>query len=145
MNPLKMRNSIFLSILFLLSSCSANYYLKRSQKLERRAIEMGANVTHDTVYVDRQVIVPERHFDTLVQNVNFTDTIFVTKDNVVTKIKINEREKTVYVNTVCPPDTVRLRIPVEVIKNIETGNNSLLWILVAIVAGVAIISFIYRK
>jgi len=137
-------NSIFLSILFLLSSCSANYYLKRSQKLERRAIEMGAKITVDTVYVDRQVIVPERHFDTLVQNVNFTDTIFVTKDNVVTKIKINEREKTVYVNTVCPPDTVRLRIPVEVIKKIETGHNYN-WVIILIVAAVGAVLLLKRK
>lgn len=121
-----------LLIPFLLCNCSANYYLKRSQKLERKAIEMGAKVTIDTIYVDRQVIVPERSFDTVVQNVNFHDTIFVTKDNVVTKIKINEREKTVYVNTVCPPDTVLLRVPVEVIKKIETDvNKSWIWWLVA--------------
>lgn len=140
-----MRNSIFLSILFLLSSCSANYYLKRSQKLERKAIEMGAKVTIDTVYVDRQIITPERHIDTVVQNVNFTDTIFVTKDNVVTKIKINEREKTVYVNTVCPPDTVVLRVPVEVVKKIETDvKPSILWILIIIVGVVAVVSFVRK-
>jgi hypothetical protein len=63
-----MRNSLVIAILFLFCSCSANYYLKRSQKLERRAIEMGAKVTVDTVYVDRQVIVPERSFDTVVQS-----------------------------------------------------------------------------
>jgi hypothetical protein len=139
-----MRNSLVIAILFLFCSCSANYYLKRSQKLERRAIEMGAKVTVDTVYVDRQVIVPERSFDTVVQSVNFHDTIFVTKDNVVTKIKINEREKTVYVNTVCPPDTVLLRVPVEVIKKIETDGKGGLWkilIMIAVTLGLLYIIF----
>jgi hypothetical protein len=140
-----MRNSLVIAILFLLSSCSANYYLKRSQKLERKAIEMGAKVTVDTIYVDRQVIVPERSFDTVVQNVNFHDTIFVSRDNVVTKIKINEREKTVYVNTVCPPDTVRLRIPVEVIKKIETNGGVSWWLPLALVMAVLAYLIFRRK
>lgn len=108
---------------------------------------MGAKVTVDTIYVERQIITPERHIDTVVQNVNFTDTIFVTKDNVVTKIKINELEKTVYVNTVCPPDTIVLRVPVEVIKKIDTkGSSKSVWLgrLIGFVIGALFVFMLIR-
>lgn len=144
-----MRIVSFLLIVIFLSGCSANYYLKRSQKLERRAIEMGAKVTVDTVYVDRQVIVPESHTDTLVSWLENTDTIYITKDRIVTKVKINPIEKTVYVDAKCLPDTVLLRVPVEVIKKIETsagiGKYAIYGFILLFVIGLIVGASMFKK
>src|SRR5690349_17145665 len=68
-----------------LTSCSPAGKLKRAQKLIDKAEQAGAKWSVDTVYITKEVIVPERVLDTLVRYVNLTDTITVTENNVVTK------------------------------------------------------------
>lgn len=52
-----MKKLIYISLVFLLSSCGANYHLKKSEQHRRKAIELGAKVSSDTVYVTRNIPV----------------------------------------------------------------------------------------
>jgi len=135
----------------ILSGCGPANLLKRAQKLEAKAILKGASVAHDTVFVDRTVIVPKIEIDTVVTNVNFRDTIVVTKDNVVTKIKINDVLRTVYVNTICPPDTLKIKVPFTVTKTIKAGYTNWQYysvmisgILFGLVAGAILSKLLWR-
>lgn len=126
---------LFLS--FFLIGCSANFHLRQAEIHLRKAALLGAKIERDTVYVEREVLVPSIHFDTVVREVNFLDTVVVTKNNIITKIKINTVEKEVYIKTVCPPDTVRIEVPVTVKEKIESGWPWW-WLLVAGLGGLVV-------
>lgn len=123
----------YAGILIVLSSCGAGWHLKRARFHELKAESLGANVNQDTVFITKEVIVPQIEIDTVLSEVNFRDTIVVTKDNVVTKIKINDILRTVYVNTICPPDTLKIEVPFTVTKEISAGYTT--WQLIGYVAG----------
>ena len=127
----------------LLTACSPAWHLKQAEKHLKKAEIKGASAQIDTVFVDREVIVPEVRFDTVVREVNFTDTVVVTQNNVITKVKVNTVEREVYIKTVCPPDTVKIEVPVSVTKEIKTGYP-LWWLAVAAICGVGI-GFILMK
>lgn len=112
-----MKSILSVVSLVILTSCGASYYLKRAEVNIRKAEQLGAKVTQDTVY--KTVEVPEVKIDTLVEKVNFLDTIYVTKNRVVTKVKIDVKDSTVYVETKCPP--VKLEVPVAVNRDIKAG------------------------
>lgn len=111
----------WLLILFLASSCGAKFHLRQAERHLRKAEMLGAKVSKDTVFVDREWISPQIQFDTVVKQVNFIDTVIVTKDNVITKVKVNTVEKEIYIKTTCPPDTLRIEVPVQVNDNIDAG------------------------
>lgn len=123
----------WLAIILLLSSCGPSYYLKKAERALKKAEQLGADISADTVYVDREIIVPETHFDTVLTEVNFRDTITVTKDRVVTRVKVNTVEKKIFVETECPPDTLKIRVPVTVTKEISAGYSLWEMIILAIV------------
>jgi hypothetical protein len=121
---------IFLTLLIAMMSCKSGYHLKRAAKFERKkqeqlakAIEKGAKVKSDTVFKEIIVKVPEVRVDTVVKNVSFTDTIIVTKDKVITKVKVDVQEKTVYVETKCPEIIKTVKVPVRVETQIQARQN----------------------
>lgn len=119
-------------------SCGANYHLRKAEQHIRKAEIKGAKVSADTVYKEIEVIRPEVRVDTLVKEVNFSDTIYVEKDRVVTKVKVNTVEKKVFVETICPPDTVKIEVPVVVNRDIKSGIGTMqiiLYIIVALAVG----------
>jgi len=109
----------------ILSSCGAANQLKRAERLIAKAEAKGAKWSVDTVYVTKEVIVPEVKFDTVIQKVNFTDTLTIVKDNIVTKVKVNTITKEIFVSTKCPPDTIRIEVPVRIDKSIKAGYTLL--------------------
>jgi len=141
-----MKYLILISVV-VLSGCGAPNLLSRADKLTKRAIEKGAKIQADTVFVDRTVIVPKIEIDTVVTNVNFRDTIVVNKDNVITKIKINDVLRTVYVNTICKADTIRIKVPVTVSKIIKAGFtvwDIIKWCLIVAVLSVLLGRLLWR-
>lgn len=110
-------------VLFLitLSSCGPAGKLRRANRLIDQAVAAGATVKTDTIFVTKTVVVPETHFDTVLTKVNFTDTITVEKDKVVTKVKINTVTKEVFVSTKCPERIKEVKVPVQVFKTISAG------------------------
>lgn len=128
----------FIILLLLLSGCSAteraNRQLKKAERAIAKAKVLGAEVKSDTIFTDRSYFIPEYRTDTLITQVKFTDTIRIENERIKWKVKVNEIEKTVYVDAKCKADTVIIRVPVEVTQKIKSGYS--LWeiIILAIVA-----------
>jgi hypothetical protein len=99
-------------------SCGSGYHLRRAAHHIARAKEKGAQVDKDTIYVTDTIRIKEFSSDTVFTNVTFTDTLVQTTDRTITKVKINYKDRTVYVKTYVKSDTVIrfLRIPCEQIK-----------------------------
>lgn len=129
----------WLAIILLLSSCGPSHYLKKAERALKKAEQLGASVKSDTVYIDREIIVPQTHFDTVLSMQNFRDTITVTKDRVVTRVKVNTVEKKIFVETECPPDTIKIRVPVTVTREISSGYS--LWELIILALAALAVGF----
>jgi late competence protein required for DNA uptake (superfamily II DNA/RNA helicase) len=127
----------YLILILLLSSCSANWHLKR-------AVKKGAKVKQDTVYV---TLTTERIItDTITEYKNLTDTIFTETIKWKSKILIDTVKQTIYQEIECKPDTIK--IPVQVNTEIKPDKNSgykiLIWMLIGAVL-VLIVLFILKK
>lgn len=134
-------------ILFLFTGCGAQYHANRAAWHLQKAKLKGAKVSVDTVYKTVEVVRPEIRVDTVVQKVNFRDTIVFTKDRVVTKIKIDTAFKEVFVQTICPPDTVKVEVAVPCTQ-IKTGYgwwDMLILALACLLVGGLIWRFFIRK
>ena len=112
---------IYIAILLSLTSCGANYYLKKAERALKKAEQLGAVVTSDTVYVDRTITVPEFRTDTLIMAMNFNDTIRIENERIKWKVKVNTVEKKVFVEAACKPVIKTINVPVEVIKETKAG------------------------
>jgi hypothetical protein len=126
-------------ILVLLTSCGPAWHLKQARKHELKAIAKGAEVKTDTIYITKEVIVPEIKFDTVLRQVNFNDTIVVEKEKVITRVKVNTVTKEIYVETKCPADTVKIEVPVTIKKEIKVkGGIKWWWLIIAAAAGLIV-------
>lgn len=123
-------------LLFTLSSCGASYHLKQSERHLRKAIEKGAKVADDTVYITKEVIVPEVRLDSVFTSLP-GDTVFLTKDKL--KIKyVNLPGDSVFIEGKCDPDTVKIEIPVVINREISAGYSVwkiIMFSLIALVLG----------
>lgn len=117
-----MKTQILILVVVFLVSCGPASKLKRAKKLIAKAESQGAIWTSDTVYKAVEIPVPEIRIDTLIKQVNFSDTITIVKDKVVTKIRVDSALKTIYVRTEAKPDTIRIKIPVRVENTIEAKS-----------------------
>lgn len=133
----KLIKYLLLSLLFI--HCSPAWHLKQAERHFKKAEIKGANVRVDTVYNTVTVIVPETHLDTVFSVQNFRDTITLEKDKIITKIKFDTLTRRLYVNTICPPDTVKVKVPFTVTKEINAGWPWW-WLLLAGLVGAALVS-----
>lgn len=129
-------------ILLIFTSCGPAAKLRRAEKLIAKAEKQGAKWKSDTVFKTIEVMTVKTQFDTVLKHVNFTDTITLTKDKIVTKVKINTVTKEVFVSTKVPADTIRVEVPVIVNREIKAGHGfwyylirGLLLAILAFVAG----------
>lgn len=129
-------------ILLILSSCSASNQLKRANKLISKAEAKGATWSIDTVFQTIEIVRESIKLDTVVDYT--TDTIVVTKDKLITKVLINEKEKKVYIESKLPADTVVKVVTHTVTKTITAGKNNILWIVLAVIAGVVVVRVVLR-
>lgn len=109
-------------IVLFLAGCSAQSKLRRAQRLIKLAEAEGAAWKVDTVFSERIVIVSETKVDTVVKVVNWTDTITLTKDKIVTRVVVTPAEKRVYIESKCDPDTIRIKVPTTVNKVIQVDK-----------------------
>ena len=112
---------LFITIATISASCGPAHYLKKADRALKKAEQLGAKITPDTVYIDRTYIVPERTVDTLLLRVNFTDTIRMETEKVKWKTKVNTVTRTIYTQVTCKPDTIKIKVPVTVEKEIKAG------------------------
>lgn len=104
-----MKSKIIIAALFLLTSCSAEWHLKR-------AIKKGISLQKDTISVVDTVLTKEVYHDTTVVT-KPNDTLYFTKDQWHVKIvRIND---TLHVQGGCKTDTliVERKIPIDRIVN----------------------------
>ncbi len=133
---------------FILFGCSPNYYLKRAERATRKAIELGAKVKVDTVYKDVQLFLPETKHDTIVRYNTLKDTIRIETEKVKWKVKVNEVEKTVYLDGTIKRDTVKVNVPVQIIRNISSGitfGSVVMSSIISAVIGGFLLFFLYLK
>lgn len=132
-------------LIITLTSCSdkATRQLRRSKKLEEKAIANGAKVTADTVIKEVAITIPEVKTDTVFQS-EPGDTVRIEKERL--KIKyVNLPKDSVYIYGECAADTVVKRIPVAVTRKISAGYTTWQMIVLAIFclpAGWLLISFV---
>jgi hypothetical protein len=120
-------------LLLLLSSCGPTFYLKRAERDLKKAEQLGAKVKSDTVWKEKIVYVPEYKTDTLIKRVDFRDTITLETTKVLTKVKVNTVTKEVYIESKCKSDTVKIRVPFTVTKEIKSGHSTWDLIILSIV------------
>jgi hypothetical protein len=107
----------------LFSSCTPAAKLRRAKKLISQAEASGLTWKSDTVFKNIEIIMPEVKFDTIIQHVDFRDTILITKDRIITRVKINTVERDVFVETKCPEKIVVKKVPYTVTREIKVGYS----------------------
>jgi hypothetical protein len=118
-----MKTFLLLSCVVLMTACGPESKLRRAKKLISKAEAEGVNWESDTVYREVKVIVPEIKLDTVIDVVNWHDTITVVKDRVTTKVVVTPSTKTVYIQSVCDSVIVEKRVPYTVTREIRIGDS----------------------
>lgn len=129
------RAALYLIAACLLIGCGPEAKLRKAKRLIHQAESAGLEWKSDTVFRDVEVKVPEIKFDTVLRQVNFRDTLVVTKDKVTTRVKVNTVEKQIFVETKCPEKVVIKKVPYTVTREIKVGDTfwtdfkqALLWV-----------------
>jgi hypothetical protein len=118
---MKQKLIIILSLALILSGCGPAFYLRKSERNLKKAIAKGAIITADTVYIEKQIFVPEVKTDTIFESQQ-GDTVVIQKDRL--KIKyVNLPGEKVYIEGECAADTVYIKTPVAVTKTIKAGKS----------------------
>lgn len=133
----------FLLLIILLSSCGVNYNLRRMAYHKRMAIAKGAEIKSDTVFTDRVYITPGDSTTVFLPGPGVT----IIRDTTIyqDRIKIRIRRDTVreMIQVECPPDTVKIRVPVAINETLcPPPDNKWKWIagiLACIVVWIALI------
>jgi hypothetical protein len=125
------RLSTAFALVILLTGCSANWHLKRAISKDPTILTQGVVIERvvDTI----EVITPELRVDTLHRFSRDTVTTYV--DRVKIRTKVDTVNKTVYVDVVCPGDTIY--VPYEydktVIKPRVRYTSDVIWAIVAFI------------
>lgn len=135
-----------LILLLLLSSCGVNYNLRRMAYHKRMAISKGAYLRTDTIFTDRVEIIPG---DSTVVTLPGSHTVTI-KDTVIyqDRIKIRVRRDTIRetIQVECPPDTVKIRVPVAVNETLcPPPDNKWKWIAAALAACLVVVGITMRR
>jgi hypothetical protein len=139
---------VFSLVAFILSSCGPNFYLKRAERATRKAIELGAKIRVDTVFKEVSFFTPESRMDTVVKYRTLKDTLRIETEKIKWKIRVNEVEKTVFVDGVVKRDTIKVTVPVQVVREVSSGigiGKLVLWSIVSAVLGGLFLFFLYLK
>lgn len=97
--------------------------LRKAKRLIREAEVAGVAWRVDTVFKEIPIIIPRIETDTLVQTLNFRDTVILVKDRLITKVKVNPVTKTVYISSKCDSVVIIKKVPVEVNRSIKVGYS----------------------
>jgi hypothetical protein len=70
--------------IILMTGCSARWHLKRAQHHINKAEQKGASIDSDTVYIEKEVFVPEIKTDTVFES-QPGDTVTIEKEKLTIK------------------------------------------------------------
>ena len=137
------RLSTAFAIVILLTGCSANWHLKRAISKDPTILTQGVVIERVTDTIE--VITPELRVDTLHRF--STDTVTTYVDRVRIRTKVDTINRTVYVDVVCPGDTIY--VPYEYEKTIiqprVKHGLDWWWLLVALIVGGFLIALLRRS
>ena len=137
------RLSTAFAIVILLTGCSANWHLKRAISKDPTILTQGVVIERVTDTIE--VITPELRVDTLHRF--STDTVTTYVDRVRIRTKVDTINRTVYVDVVCPGDTIY--VPYEYEKTIiqprVKHGFDWWWLLVALIVGGFLIALLRRS
>jgi hypothetical protein len=121
-----------------MSGCSARWHLKRAQHHINKAEQKGASIDSDTVYVEKEVFVPEIKTDTVFESLP-GDTVTIEKEKLTIKYVKLPGDK-VYIEVKHNHDTVIVKVPYQVNTNIEAPPCPYRWwhILVGFLIGLVV-------
>lgn len=141
-----MRIILLLLTAAILSSCGVNHNLRRMAYHKRMAIAKGAHIQSDTVRVDRVYITPGDSTTVFLPGPRVT----IIRDTTIyqDKIKIRIRRDTVreMIHVECPPDTVKISVPVAVNETLcPPPDNKWKWIALALAGCLIVVGVSMRK
>ena len=133
-------HGLILAMIALLSSCSANWHLKKAIAKDPSILTEGVVV--ETVTDTIEVVVPELRVDTLHEW--SVDTVNTYVDRVRIRTKVDTVQRTVYVDVVCPADTVYVEHTSErtVIK--PTVRRGFGWRVILVIVGIGVFAWLIR-
>lgn len=140
-----MKQLVTYILLVLLTSCGPNYHLKRSKYHELKAISKGAKLEVDTVFKEIPVFIDSVRVDSIF-TAGVGDTVYLEKDRL--KIKyVRLKADTFFIEGKCEADTVKINVPVEVKREIQTGAG--FWdifriVLFAVVLTALLVTFYWK-
>lgn len=128
----------YLLLALILAACGPSYHLRRAEYHLKKAELKGAVTTSDTVYIDKSVIVEAVKTDTVFKSLE-RDTVRIEKDRL--KIKyVRLPGDSVYISGTCESDTITIRVPVEIVKQIRAESWLKWWyLLIALAAGALVV------
>lgn len=108
---------VLIACIAVLSGCSARWHIQQ-------AIKKGAIIASDTVYQEKTVIVPGDSTTVFLPIVR-DSLVTVYQDRVKIRYKIYHDSIKIYAE--CPPDTVKIEVPVAVNTEIDCPPGSPFW------------------
>lgn len=142
-----MKAVVYLLLVIVMTSCSANWHLKKSKYHELKAIAKGAQVNVDTVYEERRFKFPavEVKFEPkLVGDADkYKTPIILKKDSIRVEIRWRkgvDRIDTLLVDAKCPEQDTVIRTPVSVERELSPKRINLgLVFLVGFIVGIIVV------
>lgn len=116
-----MNKATIVILLFLLSSCGPSWHLKQSKRHKLKAIQLGAVVKTDTVFVNVPVFIKEISKDTLFLS-KPGDTVVITKDRLKVKY-VDLPGDSVFIEGKCIADTLKILVPTTVTEVVHAEKS----------------------
>lgn len=140
-----MKQIVTYILLLLLTSCGANYHLKKSKYHELKAISKGAKIQVDTVFKEIPVFIDSVRVDSIFSS-KVGDTVYLEKERLRVKY-IRLPGDSVFIQGECQADTVKITVPIEVKREIQTGAG--FWdifkiVLFAVVLTALLVTFYWK-
>lgn len=121
-----------IALVVMLCGCSADWHLRKAISKDPSILLEGTTIIHDTVTVIR----PELRVDTL--HTWSVDTVTSYVDRVRIRTKVDTVNRTVYVDVICPADTIRVPYERVVIQPVVGKPRSYLWLVGLLVLLIAV-------
>lgn len=134
---------LIISIALTLCACGPAFHLKRAEYHLKKAEIKGAEIKLDTIYKFIKIEVPMVSHDTIFESAD-NDTVYISKDKL--KIKyVNLPGDSVFIEGKCEADTVILKVPVTVTKNITAPKGFWYWFpWLLLVVAVGAVAYLFR-
>lgn len=114
-------------VAIILSSCGANFHLRKAERQLRKAQIKGAVINADTIFKSVPIITDRFVHDTVVQRLVNTDTLTIDHIRYKIKMKYDTFTRTEFVQVECKPDTIIKEVPVQIIKTIDAEHGDTYW------------------